>query len=259
MYPVFVAGTGSQTAKIRTTSSDFRFVPGTSTLQTANIIGSTSLFADTIQSWATAIITVAGTGGSSEVHLSSGNAAYKCIASSAGNWRPDTDNGQSIGTSGKRWSVIYAATGTINTSDQREKTGITTSALGSDFIKSLKPVSYKWKVGKNVPLYEKDADGNIVLDENGDPKYLKDENNNVVFGPVPGERTHWGFLAQEVKQSVDAAGVDFAGWVLADKDDPNSSQGLRYDQFIAPLTKALQEALERIEELEERVSILEQT
>jgi hypothetical protein len=61
--------------------------------------------------------------------------------------------------------------------------------------------------------------------------------------PSPVTRTHWGFIAQEVKQAVDAADVDFGGWVLTDKDDPDSQQALRYDQFIAPLTKALQETM----------------
>ena len=55
---------------------------------------------------------------------------------------------------------------------------------------------------------------------------------------------------QEVKQVVDDAGVDFAGWSLADKDDSNSTQSLRYEGFIAPLTKALQEAIAKIETLE---------
>ena len=67
---------------------------------------------------------------------------------------------------------------------------------------------------------------------------------------MPGKRTHWGFIAQEVKEAVDSAGVDFGGWVLTDKENSDSQQALRYDQFIAPLTKALQEALERIELLE---------
>ena len=38
--------------------------------------------------------------------------------------------------------------------------------------------------------------------------------------------------------------------VKADKDDPDSTQSLRYDEFIAPLTKALQEAIAKIETLE---------
>ena len=59
---------------------------------------------------------------------------------------------------------------------------------------------------------------------------------------------------------MDDAGIvngDFAGWVLEDKDDPNSSQALRYSELIAPLTKALQEALGRIEELERSVQDLQ--
>jgi hypothetical protein len=64
-------------------------------------------------------------------------------------------------------------------------------------------------------------------------------------------------LAQDVKAAVDDAGVDFGGWILTDKDDPDSDQGLRYDQFIAPLTKALQEALAEIDVLKAKVAALE--
>lgn len=155
------------------------------------------------------------------------------------NISPWSDNTYSSGESGARWSAVYAANGTIQTSDQREKTEITNSSLGSDFIKSLRPVSYKWVEGGKRDTGE------------------VDEENHIIYESVPGERTHWGFLAQEVKQAVDAAGVDFGGWVLIDKDDPDSQQALRYDQFIAPLTKALQEALAKIETLETRLAALE--
>jgi hypothetical protein len=45
--------------------------------------------------------------------------------------------------------------------------------------------------------------------------------------------------------------------LLSDKDDPDSQQALRYDQFIAPLTKALQEAIAKIESLEANTAALE--
>jgi len=35
--------------------------------------------------------------------------------------RPETDNGMACGTGAQRWSVLYAASGTINTSDARDK------------------------------------------------------------------------------------------------------------------------------------------
>src|SRR3546814_13503633 len=41
---------------------------------------------------------------------------------SAGILRAGTDNGALLGSGAIRWSVVYAATGAINTSDGREKT-----------------------------------------------------------------------------------------------------------------------------------------
>jgi hypothetical protein len=152
---------------------------------------------------------------------------------------PNTDNAVRLGASGVRWSAVWAANGTIQTSDERAKKDIADAQLGSEFIKSLRPVSYKWIEGGKRDTGE------------------RDEKGNYTYESVPGTRTHWGFIAQEVKESVDAAGVDFGGWVLTDKDDPDSQQALRYDQFIAPLTKALQEALAKIETLEAKVAALE--
>ena len=159
------------------------------------------------------------------------NSAARVKVGYGGGFRGVTDNNQALGSSSNRWTAVYAVNGTIQTSDEREKTGITTSTLGSDFIKQLRPVSYKWNVGENVVTKDEDGETDVIT-------------------PRPGERTHWGFIAQEVKQAVDTAGVDFGGWILTDKDDPDSTQGLRYDQFIAPLTKALQEAITKIETLE---------
>lgn len=42
----------------------------------------------------------------------------------SGNLRPGTDNSQTLGSGSYRWSVVYAGTGTINTSDAREKTKV---------------------------------------------------------------------------------------------------------------------------------------
>ena len=58
----------------------------------------------------------------------------------------------------------------------------------------------------------------------------------------PGVRTHYGLIAQQVKQSLDAVGcADFGGYVLADKTDPSSKNMLRYDEFIAPIIQSIQE------------------
>lgn len=51
-----------------------------------------------------------------------GAGATRFAIEGSGAIRPGVDNGQNIGTGSYRWSVVYAATGTINTSDAREKT-----------------------------------------------------------------------------------------------------------------------------------------
>ncbi len=145
----------------------------------------------------------------------------------------------------------------ITTSDSREKIEINNSILGIDFIKSLRPVSYKFKIKERKPILEKDENGNVILDDNGNSTYVRDKNNEIIYESFPGLRSHYGFIAQEVKQSVDNAGVDFAGWVIEDLENPESKQGLRYEELIAPLTKALQEALIKIETLEQKVLVLE--
>jgi hypothetical protein len=163
---------------------------------------------------------------------------------------PEPDNSILLGNSSYRWQAIWAANGTIQTSDSRLKHEVENSVLGTDFIKALRPVSYKWIEGGKSPVVE-------GKDENGDDVYAVDENGDWTYEPNSGARQHWGFIAQEVKQAVDNAGVDFGGWVLADKDDADSTQSLRYDQFIAPLTKALQEAIAEIETLKVKVAALE--
>lgn len=148
----------------------------------------------------------------------------------SGNLIPATDNAYSLGVTGARWSAVWSANGTIQTSDARQKTNVADCDLGLDWLLKLKPVSYTWTVGGNEPYEETDADGNTV----------------TKFRPKPGKRRHYGLLAQQVRQTLDEVGVkDFGGWVLTDQADPNSEQGLRPDQFIAPLIRAIQELAQR--------------
>lgn len=143
---------------------------------------------------------------------------------------PATDNSINFGNANFRWASLWSSNGIVQTSDSREKTEITPTTLGLDFIKALNPVSYKWIVG-----------GNRVIGAELD--------GTPIFESVKGQRTHYGLLAQEVKEAI-PDGVDFGGWVLNDKNDQESQQALRYDQFIAPMIKAIQELTARVEELE---------
>jgi len=167
-------------------------------------------------------------------------------------WSPNADNtydlGQSVTPGGasanRRWRRVYANNTTISTSDVRLKTDVIDSPLGLDFIESLRPVSYKWITGKQT----------VYKDESGEPVQIgTSPEGKPIFQMVewPGLRDHYGFIAQEVKQAVDASGVeDFAGWVQDDLSNPDSTQSLSYEQFIAPMAKAIQELSARITQLE---------
>jgi Chaperone of endosialidase len=166
-------------------------------------------------------------------------------------WSPQNDNTYNLGQAtsagygaNRRWQRLYSNNTTISTSDVNAKTDVTNSPLGLDFINSLRPISYRWIVGHHEVV--KDADGNpVVIGEDSMGKPIFE------LADVPGKRLHYGFIAQEVKQAVDASGVeDFAGWVKDDISDPNSTESLSYEQFIAPMAKAIQELSARVQQLE---------
>ena len=48
----------------------------------------------------------------------------------------------------------------------------------------------------------------------------------------------------------------FGAWHLANKEDPLSSQSLKYHEFISPLIKAVQELSEKVSVLEKKVTDL---
>jgi hypothetical protein len=89
----------------------------------------------------------------------------------------------------------------------------------------------------------------VVVDPGGEPN--EDGNPATKTIPRPGTRTHYGLLAQDVKAALDKAGAgDFGGYIKTDLNNPESEEGLRYDQFIAPLIRAVQELSARVEALE---------
>lgn len=155
------------------------------------------------------------------------NGAVRAGFSTSGNFIPVTDNSYSMGASGYRWSAVWAANGTIQTSDEREKTDIADTDLGLDFVLSLRPVKFRWIVGGNAVTPAEEPGGEATVT------------------PVPGARTHYGLLAQDVKSVLGER--DFGGWV---EDAETGQQALRYDQFINPLIKAVQELTDRVAALE---------
>jgi len=148
---------------------------------------------------------------------------------------PLYDNQYSLGYNGVRWSELYCSNGTINTSDENEKTDIVDSDLGLEFIKALRPVKYKWI----------ETEGRA------------------------GVRAHYGLLGQEVETALGDAASDTAIWTNAliearpemagdpERNVPHVAaveehyeQGLRYTELISPMIKAIQELTARVAALE---------
>jgi hypothetical protein len=153
---------------------------------------------------------------------------------------PAADGTRYCGYSGNRWNTVYATNGSINTSDQNEKTDIADSDLGLDFINALRPVSFKW------------------IDRGGGEA---------------GVRTHYGLLGQEVESVLGAAAPTTALWTksaipasaaIEETYNDNGTiemegkaaveahdlQGLRYEELISPMIKAIQELTTRLTALE---------
>ena len=96
----------------------------------------------------------------------------------AGVVRPGTDNLQSLGSSSRRWSVVYAGTGAINTSDEGEKTrpfAITDAVL--DAWGRVQLITYQWIQS--------------ILTKGEDTA-----------------RWHFGVIAQQVRDAFEAHGID---------------------------------------------------
>jgi hypothetical protein len=204
-----------------------------------------------------------GTGRSYDLGFGTGAAAtatIKCRVNKNGHFVPEADDTYSIGIDGQRWSAIWAANGTIQTSDERKKTDVADSNLGLSFIAALRPVSYKWISGGKVATTEPDGFMEVVTEPE-----VTDEEGNVIreaktemvqkFKEVlverPGKRTHYGLLAQQVKEVL--GDQDFGGFVYSEESD---TFGVRYDQFIAPMIKAIQELKSQVDALKSEVAYL---
>lgn len=152
------------------------------------------------------------------------DASYDLTWDASHNIIPSSTNAVSLGTSSRQYKNVYGqnlyVNGTAVSSDRRLKEDI--EPLDDkyiEFFENLQPVSYKFKDGTSG-------------------------------------RKHTGFIAQEVEEAAEEAG-------LTDKDiavvvkDQEENYYLRYEEIIAVQTKVIQDLMARVESLEARVNKLE--
>jgi hypothetical protein len=148
----------------------------------------------------------------------------------------DTTNSvYTLGYNLSNGEIIY--TNVTTTSDERLKTDIADTSLGLEFVKKLRPVSFKWK----------------------------DRNSQTLKGAAnpqnPGVRDHQGFIAQQVKSVLDSLGVDSAIHIHTNEpgNDLHDIHGVRKEELIAPLVKAIQEQDVEIQTLKSELAAIKQT
>ena len=117
-----------------------------------------------------------------------------------------------------------------HSSDRRQKKDIKDDVLGLDFIKDIKTRTYKHKSPSEFP-------------EEWDAYNPNDKE------PMGSGKLIHGFVAQEVKEALDKAGVDtFQGWSAG----LDGRQRVSFEAFVLPLIKAVQELSEKVSKLENK-------
>jgi hypothetical protein len=149
-------------------------------------------------------------------------------------------------------SVTTYAYGSVqDRSDQRDKTDIEDTQLGLSFIKDLRPVDFRWDYREDY--FDKVETETIVDGETVTTTTLQAVPKD---GSRKRNRKHHGLIAQEVKQVMDAHGVDFAGYQDHSIKGGNDVLSIGYSELIAPLIKAVQELSAQVEALQAEVDAL---
>lgn len=135
--------------------------------------------------------------------------------------------------------TVYAQKALVTRSDARDKIDIEDSPLGLNFIMKLRPVKYRMNSREAYFEEGKERDFTATND-----------------GSKAGKRPHYGLIAQEVKQSMNELGVDFAGYLDSKVDGGEDVLSLGYTEFIAPMIKAIQQQQQMIEQLQKEIEKL---
>ena len=186
-----------------------------------------------------------------------GNAAGSAITTGGNNLFLGKDAGLT-GSPGGNWTTqnhvmvlgdenitnAYIQVDWTISSDQRDKTDFTALDLGLDFVKDLKPVTYKWD--KRSKYGDKTADDYDLNAQSPDGTHKED----------------WldiGFKAQEVEALEIAAGYNKSSKtnLTTTLSGDGKQYGIQYSKFVPILVKAIQEQQTLIESLTARITTLE--
>ena len=117
-------------------------------------------------------------------------------------------------------------------SDIRLKEDIQDEEVGLDFINELRPVTFQWKKGKDVPADMK--------------AHVPDSEERVMNG-----KHNHGFIAQEVKEVIDRYDLK-DGFDMWTEDGEDGRQRIGESALVPMLVKAIQELSAEVEQLKQQ-------
>lgn len=140
-------------------------------------------------------------GASGSLYLGA-NKAYRALIDTNGNLKPNADATYSLGTAAANWSAVYAATGTVNTSDRRKMQQIRKlTAAEKRVARKLSGLLVAYKLNDEAA-------------------------RDVAAAPV-----HFGVIAQDVVAAFEHERLDARKYgVVVDSD---GRLGVRYDELFA--------------------------
>jgi hypothetical protein len=222
---------------------------GSAALNTATSTGNTAVGAGTLNSVTagalnTAIGHQAGTGVTTESNTT-------CLGYNA---QVGGSNQVQLGDSS---TTTYCYGAIQNRSDIRDKANIRETILGLDFINKIRPVDFQWDMREFYVSHN--VDDNSVATKAPTPL-----SQITPDGSKKRTRYHHGVIAQEVQAIIESTGVDFGGFQNHSKNGGDDVLSIGYEEFIAPLIKAVQELSAKnnsrealLVALESRLSVLE--
>jgi len=123
------------------------------------------------------------------------------------------------------------------------------TVLGLDFVNALRPVDYRWDMRED---YRQERPETPAEDATEEQRQAYDTalgawreacklENLAHDGSKKRKRYHHGFIAQEVRETLDRLGIDFGGYQDHKVSGGEDVLSIGYDEFIAPLIKSVQE------------------
>jgi len=166
---------------------------------------------------------------------------HNAVSSFNGSISPAADNTYTCGTGSQRWSVVYAANGTIQTSVSSTKENV--EAINEeDRVCEIAGATYSRRVDVDIPL--KSAEGDVLLDENGKPITIQE---STLTPPI------MGFIADGLPEEAFAADYDPSSqtWV-------RSTENVYTSAVIGILCERVKSLESKLALLEQRLAVLEQ-